>query len=212
MNYKELSKKTYFKFSNKDGTDHIAGDYALEEILRIINRFRIADILEIGLGIGSISDAVFNFAEENRLAISYSGTEANEHCLLQLPLNVQKFDQINLYKGIIDIPQDVLFDLVIIDGSDTMLSEIKKHCSQNALLFIEGGRAVQIDILKELFPKMLMVEIISISKPPNYLPFHQKWTEGGSLIAVNPTLDQRIFVLAEKVKTYSKRRIGKYLK
>ena len=125
---------------------------------------------------------------------------------------MQKFDQINLYKGIIDIPQDVLFDLVIIDGSDTMLSEIKKHCSQNALLFIEGGRAAQIDILKELFPKMLMVEIISISKPPNYLPFHQKWTEGGSLIAVNPTLDQRIFVLAEKVKTYSKRRIGKYLK
>ena len=212
MNYKEISRETYRKFANKQGNDHIAGDYALEEILRIIEKFNCRNILEVGLGIGSISDAILNFSEANNLDIKYSGTEANDYCLKQLPLNVDKFDKIKLYHGLEDISQNEIFDFVIIDGSDALLSEVKRHCSKNAIIFIEGGRASQIETLQTIFPRSYQCEIISIRKPPAYGPFHQKWTGGGTLIAINPTVFQKVFVFIEKAKTYTKRRIRKQMK
>lgn len=215
MNYKKISSETYRKFADKQGNDHIVGDYALEEILRIIEKFNCKNILEVGLGIGSISDAILNFSESNSLNINYSGTEANEYCLKQLPQNVDRFKQIKLYSEIAEIAEiadGILFDLIIVDGSDTLLSEVKKLCAKNALIFIEGGRASQIKLLNEIFPKFYQCEIISIRKPPAYGPFHQKWTGGGTLIAINPTIFQKVFIFTEKVKTFSKRRVRKYTK
>lgn len=212
MNYKEVSIEIYRKFANKQGNDHIAGDYALEEILRIVEKFNCKNILEVGLGIGSISDAILNFSKVNNLDISYSGTETNEYCLNQLPLNVDAFDDITLYKKLEDISQQEIFDFVIIDGSDALLSDVKKHCSKNAIIFIEGGRASQIETLQSIFPNFYQSEIISIRKPPAYGPFHQKWTGGGTLIAINPTVFQKVFIFSEKVKTYAKRRIRKQMK
>lgn len=212
MNYKEISAETYRKFADKQGNDHIAGDYALEEILRIIEKFNCKNILEVGLGIGSISDAILNFSESNSLNINYSGTEANEYCLEQLPQNVDRFEQIKLHSKIAEIADGNLFDLIIVDGSDALLSEVKKLCAKNALIFIEGGRASQIKVLNEIFPEFYQCEIISIRKPPAYGPFHQKWTGGGTLIAISPTVFQKAFIFIEKVKTFSKRRMRKYTK
>lgn len=212
MNYKEISRETYRKFANVEGNQFIAGDYALEEILRYVQKFKIKNILEVGLGIGSISEAILNFSYDNNLNISYSGTEANDYCLTQLPLNVMMFNKINLYSYIADIPQGELFDFIIVDGGDSSLSEIKKYCATNAIIFIEGGRASQIETLRSIFPNFYQSEIISTRKPPAYGPFHQKWTGGGTLIAVNPTIYQKAFIFTEKVKTYAKRRIRKRVK
>ncbi len=211
MNHSVISTEVYKNFSDKVGNDYIAGDYALEKILRIISTYKTFNILEIGLGIGSISEAVLKFARVNELQINYTGTEANEFCLQALRKNVHDFEKINLYSSLDNLPLNTIYDLIIIDGSDESLSQIKKHCSKNALVFIEGGRAAQIKVIQQIFPKSIYVEVISLRKPPSYGPFHQKWTGGGSLIAVDPSLFQSISIFAEKLKTFVKRRLRRFV-
>lgn len=212
MNYTQVTTQVYKKFSEKEGNEYIAGDYALEKILRFISHYKSSNILEIGLGIGSISDAILKYARLNNLQINYTGTEANAFCLSVLPQNVDEFQKINLYSSLDNIPPESQYDFIIIDGSDEALSKIKKHCTKNAVIFIEGGRASQIRTIQDVFPNSIYVEVISVRKPPLYGPFSQKWTGGGSLIAVNPTAIQRISMFVEKGKTFAKRRLRKYIK
>lgn len=212
MNYKKISSETYRKFANKDGNDHIAGDYALQEILRIIGKFRCKNILEIGLGIGSISDAILEYSVSNNLNINYSGTEANQYCLEQLPQNVKEFDQIILYNDISEVPEKEMFDLIIIDGSDNLLSNIKRNCTQNSIIFIEGGRNSQVLLVNTLFPKNKLTRLMSLKRPPVYGPFQQRWSGGATVIAINPTMAQRIYIFEEKCTTFIKTRIRRMLK
>ena len=212
MNYKQISQETYRKFANKQGNDHIAGDYALEEILRIVGKFNIKNILEVGLGIGSISDAILNFSQQNSLDINYSGTEANEFCLEQLPLNVDRFNHIKLYAEISDIAGGNLFDFIVVDGSDALLFDVKKYCSKNAIIFIEGGRDSQVQILNRTFPDALFTRIMSIRKPPLYGPFQQRWSGGATIIAVNADRCQRRFIYEQKIRTFINRRLRRIFK
>jgi hypothetical protein len=209
MNYKECAVETYKKFSKIDGNQHIAGDYALEFILKIIKDFKVKSVLEVGLGIGSIADAILTYSVSNNLKINYSGTEANEFCLNALSKNVIHYNLIKLYSNINSVTNACKFDLIIVDGSDDSLEKISKIANENAIVFIEGGRANQVDNLKNIFPKYKYAEIISVRKPPEYGPFKQRWTGGGGLIFVNPTLHQKAYVFKEKIKTYVKRRLRK---
>jgi hypothetical protein len=212
MNYKENAADTYKKFSALEGNQHIAGDYAIEKILELIKDFKIKNILEIGLGIGSIVDAVLNFSKVNNLKINYYGTEANEFCLEALKKNVTDLDEIHLFPDLEFLKTEAKFDLVIVDGSDESLTKVRHLLAPRSLLFIEGGRASQIQFLKELFPKFVYAEIISVRKPPEYGPYHQKWTGGGSLIFTNPNFVQKCYCFNEKVKTFLKRRARKFIK
>ena len=54
MNYKKIAKDNYKKFAFIDGNQHIASEYALITILKLIEDFNVKSILEVGLGIGSI--------------------------------------------------------------------------------------------------------------------------------------------------------------
>jgi hypothetical protein len=212
MNYKKNAADTYKKFSVLEGNQHIAGDYAIENILELIKDFRIKNILEIGLGIGSISDAILNFSKDNSLEIKYYGTEANKFCLEALKKNVTDFDKIHLFPDLESLKTDTKFDLVIVDGSDESLAKVKHLLAPRSLIFIEGGRASQIEFLQELFPEFIYAEIISIRKPPEYGPFNQKWTGGGSLVFTNPNFVQKCYCFNEKVKTFLKRRARKFIK
>jgi hypothetical protein len=212
MNYKKIAADTYKKFSTLEGNQYIAGDYAIENILELIKDFKIKNILEIGLGIGSISDAILNFSKDNSLEINYYGTELNEFCLKALKNNVTDFDEIHLFSDLEFLKTDTNFDLVIVDGSDESLVKVKDLLTTRALIFIEGGRASQVSFLKKMFPKFIYVEIISVRKPPEYGPYHQKWTGGGSLIFINPNFIQKCYCFNEKVKTFLKRRGRKFIK
>jgi hypothetical protein len=63
-----------------------------------------------------------------------------------------------------------------------------------------------------LFPRFIYAEIISARKPPEYGPYRQKWTGGGSLIFTNPNFIQKCYCFNEKVKTFLKRRARKFIK
>tara|TARA_B100000929_G_C15467147_1_gene406581 strand:- start:845 stop:1084 length:240 start_codon:yes stop_codon:yes gene_type:complete len=58
MKLKRFTKNHYHKFSQAEGSQYIASEYALFRILELIEKFRPHNILEVGMGIGTISDSI----------------------------------------------------------------------------------------------------------------------------------------------------------
>ena len=210
MNIKSLSKNNFIRFSKLEGCQHIANEYALETILIICRDFKIKSILEIGLGIGAIVDTVQQYYSIKTKDLNYSGTEANDFCLSVLPNNVIDFKALTLFDSISMITEKYKFDLIILDGSDDNLEHLKSLLSFSGIIFVEGGRGNQVLNLKQIFPKSLHSEIISLKRNRPYGPFdHSHWMGGGQLIFVNPTIFQKIYWFKEKVTTYLKYRLRK---
>ncbi|HMI07093.1 MAG TPA: hypothetical protein VK528_06085 [Flavobacterium sp.] len=124
MDYKEIAKENYKKFSFVEGNEYIASEYAIITILKLLADFKINSILEVGLGIGSISDTIFKYAKKRGIAIDYTGTEANEYCLTALKSNVGDYNDIHLYASISEIKGNPKYDFIIVDGSDESLQSI----------------------------------------------------------------------------------------
>lgn len=81
MKIKKLAVDNYKFFCSLEGSDYIASEFALETLLKLVTVFKIKKILEIGLGIGSISDTILKLEQKNNLKIDYFGTEMNQFCL-----------------------------------------------------------------------------------------------------------------------------------
>jgi len=209
MNNKKLSNECYKHFSNLEGNQHIAGLFGLEKILDIIEVNNPKRILEVGLGIGSISYTILKNAEQKNEKIVYDGTEANEFCLNALKENLSEYyESIDIYNNIKEINPSQKYDMIIIDGSDEALNQIKDLISPNGVIFIEGGRASQTNAMKSTFPKHRHTICISDYKNPDYGPFSKDiWSGGGQLIYIDPTFKQMVHFIKERVKTTFRYRI-----
>lgn len=213
MSYTQIAKNNFKKFSYIDGNQYIASEYALITILKLIDDFKVKSILEVGLGIGSISDTVFKYANEKKIKIQYTGTESNEFCLNALKSNIDDYDLIDLHNSIADVKNNKKFDLIIIDGSDDLLNYLPNFCNSNTVIYIEGYRNSQVESLKREYPNLKHVEIISSDKNPKYGPFSSDiWSGGGQLIFLNPTLINKFYWFNEKINSFLKRRLRKFKK
>jgi phospholipid N-methyltransferase len=119
-----------------EGSQYIASEFALETILKIIKIFNVGTIMELGLGIGSISDTVLKYSKIENKRISYTGTEKNEFCLDVLKTNLIDYQQIELHSELNQIKNKQV-DLIIIDGYGNTLREIVGFCKKNTMVFIE---------------------------------------------------------------------------
>lgn len=209
MKKKQLASLNYKRFCSLEGSDFIASEFALEVILNIIDRFQVKEILELGLGIGSISDTVLKHSASAKKGIHYVGTEKNEFCLNALKNNVLDFDKIELYSELKAI-QNQKFDLIIIDGLDDSIRNVASYCKQNTIIFIEGDRKAQTDIMVDLFPKHKYVNVITLMKSKPYAHgtcSQSNYVGGGQLIFTNTNLSMKMYWFKQKVATFIKRRI-----
>ncbi len=202
MKRNEQRSNIYQTFCEAKGNQHIASEYAIGKIIGLVEKFRVKRILEVGLGIGSISGIVLAI-NRNKLDLDYSGTEANDFCLDALPENLKEdFSRLKVYSGLSEIPSDKKFDLIIIDGKDQNLHAIKGLVSVDGILAIEGDRMPQQDSLQELFPDHKYVHCISSEKNNSYSPFQATHWQGGlKIIFINPTGSQKLWWLREKIST-----------
>ncbi|WP_395052160.1 hypothetical protein [Flavobacterium sp.] len=209
---KKLAAENYKWFCNKDGSDYIASEYALEVILKIIKKYKIKNILEIGLGIGSISDTIFKYSNLSNNHISYSGTEKNEFCLKALINNVEDFKKLNLYNELKDIPKKK-FDLIIIDGYDDTLKDVVAYSTNETIIFIEGDRKGQTDAIINIFPNSRSVNVITLNKNKEYAHGAcepSTYIGGGQLIFVNPNFYNKLYWFKLKLKTFTKRQFRQW--
>ncbi|WP_271855510.1 hypothetical protein [Patiriisocius marinus] len=206
--YKKVAEEVSAKFLNIEGNKFIASHFAIQFILKIIKDFNVTSVLEIGLGIGSISDAILKYSELNNLDITYTGTENNDYCLRVLPNNVEHYNKIDLFEDINALQTSAPFDLIIIDGTDN-LDNIKKFGHPNTIIFIEGLRSKQVESIKKLYPKAIHVEVISLMKKLKRNSTEMKWNGGGQLIFLEPSNYRKAYAFKEKVSSFLKRRLRK---
>jgi spore coat polysaccharide biosynthesis predicted glycosyltransferase SpsG len=209
MKYKETAFNNYKYFCSLEGSDYIASEFALETILKLIKEFKVVNILELGLGIGSVSDTVFKFAKNCNLTIEYVGTEKNDFCLKAISKNVEDYKKIHLFPELNKIDNSK-FEFIIIDGYDNSFDEIEKYCSKNSILYVEGDRAVQTKKILDIFPKSLYVNVITLKKNPPYAHESRSvdsYIGGGQLIFTNPTVKMKFFWFKEKISTFIKRKL-----
>ena len=182
----------------------------MKSVLKIINDFNVKTILEVGLGIGAICDTVLKYSKASNKSYKYVGTEANEFCLNALKDNVEFYNELEINKDV-DSVESSQFDFIIIDGADDTIKSIKHLCKPRTVIYIEGFRGSQVNIIKEVFPSAKHSEIISLYKNPEYGPFpSNRWVGGGQLIFIKPTGKQNIYWAKEKVKTFIKRKLRKF--
>ncbi len=120
MNLKQIAKNTYLEFSNYEGSQHIASEFSIFKTLEIIKKNNVKNILEVGLGIGTIAKAV-NTCFGNK--IIYTGTEANPFCLESLKRNLS-FKNIKVCSSLNDVDLNHKQEMVIVDGKNEKLSKV----------------------------------------------------------------------------------------
>jgi spore coat polysaccharide biosynthesis predicted glycosyltransferase SpsG len=212
MKNKHLAIQNYKRFCKLEGNEYIASEFALGTILKIIKKFKVNTVLELGLGIGSIADTVLKWAKKGKKEISYIGTENNEFCLNALKSNVVDYDQIELFSELNQI-KNKKFDLIIIDGYDETLKDIVSFCKMNAIIFIEGDRKGQTEAILQIFPNSKYVNVITLIKNKPYAHGYSPLTNyigGGQLIFINPTFKMKVYWIQQKVETFMINKIRKY--
>ncbi|WP_324721960.1 hypothetical protein [Salinimicrobium sp. HB62] len=201
MKNKQKLSRAYRKFEHAKGNQYIASEFAVRKLAELITCFKSKRVLEVGLGIGSISGSLLDLKKDHIKC--YSGTEDNSYCLKALNKNLGvNQSKLNIYSEIKEVPTDKKFDLVIIDGKDHNLREIEKLVSPRGIIAIEGDRLPQQSILEEMFPNNIVVHSISLIKNSVKSPFpSDKWQGGLKIIFISPCLKQRLWWLKEKIMT-----------
>jgi len=209
MTNQQYAEKYYKVFSKAEGNQHIASLFAIKKVLDIIELNQPKNILEIGLGIGGFCYSIVEYLDKDKKAYNYYGTEKNEFCLSQLPINMGvKYKKLHILKDISEVDKNKKYDLVIIDGSDDSLDDIKHVIAEHGVIFIEGDRSIQVETIRRLFPNHVFTQTVSNYKDPEYGPFDSSaWSGGGKLIYVNPTSKQKNNYYFEKLKTSFRQRI-----
>ena len=192
-------RRVYEKFSLAEGSHHIASEYAILKMQDLIRKFHIKNVLEVGLGIGSIAGSLLEVNQE----LEYSGTETNRFCLDSLPDNLGKnYERLVIYPDLQTVPANKKFDLLIVDGKDPNLPSLKKMLSPRGIIVLEGDRLHQQKVLQSLYPRHKMVHSISLRKNKSTSPFSaEEWQGGLKVIFTNPSGTQYIWWLKEKFVT-----------
>lgn len=203
MSNKDIAVATFKYFSGLEGNQHIASEFALKTIVDIVDKYKTENVLELGLGIGSIAYCIQDFYQKSHRKLNYVGTEANAFCLNALSTYLKEYyAKVQIFNTLKDIETTQKFDLIIIDGTDEHLLKIKDMITDNGIIIVEGDRIPQLNIIREIFPKSLYTRVVSNYISPDYGPFPPGSYSGGlQLIFINPTLEQKIDFALYKIKT-----------
>lgn len=104
--------RLYQYFCSAEGSQNIASEYAIQKLQDLVTKLEVKNVLEVGLGIGSIAGTLLKLNKK----LSYSGTETNDLCLKALPKNLSKnYERLVIYPDLLTVPDNILFKLIIVD-------------------------------------------------------------------------------------------------
>jgi precorrin-6B methylase 2 len=133
-----LSRFVYDEFRQRPGSDRIASAFSLCQLSRLIRLRKPKTVLEIGAGIGTISQLILLHSEavENLYSI-----EHHPFCCASLRENLtpQRGQKWNLLNSQADLPKGIAFDLIIFDGNQYDDSTLNVLTAETAV-FVDGMR------------------------------------------------------------------------
>jgi len=195
----DIAKRKYIEYSNYEGSQHIAKEHSIYRILECIKNNKCHSVLEVGLGIGTIFSAAYEYNPN----LKYVGTEANDFCLNSLKTNLKEsYKHLEIYANIEAIPKTEKFDIVVIDGKDDTLNVVKHYLKEDSIIVIEGDRSDQEESMVNMFPNCKNVHIVTLKKNPSDGYFDATDYQGGvKVIFIKPNTKQSIYWFKHKVLT-----------
>jgi hypothetical protein len=138
MSALEMAKSIHREFKSKPESNFIASEFALYHIAEFLSTHRIASVLEVGAGIGTITKLLLTHPAR---PTAITSTEEVPVCLEELGKNLADTEKRGwrLVNGISEIDKDWEFDLVIFDGTldpDRQYGFFRK----GTWCFVEGNR------------------------------------------------------------------------
>lgn len=214
MKLEEFTHQEYKRYCLAEGSKHIVSEFALLKILKLIKRYEVKNILEVGVGIGTISGSILKYARLENLSLKVSGTEANPFCLSQIPKNLNSdYDQLQLYRDVRNLPAEEPYEFIIIDGGEVNLLEIKHKLIPGGIVVVEGDRTDQVKLVRKIFPDSIYVQLISLNRNGEYSVKNTGDFQGGlKVIFTRPSSRQFFHWLQLKAKTklnFYKRKFSK---
>lgn len=211
MNLKYFSTFQYKLFCKAEGSQHIVSEFALYHILKLIEKYSVQSVLEVGVGIGTISGSILKYAEKSGKNIYCVGTESNDFCLSQIPSNLgSNYKELKILPEVSQIDSTTKFDLIIVDGAENNLELIKAMLNKNSIVVIEGDRSGQEKTIKNTFPNAKFVHLISLKRNGDYSVKRAKDYRGGlKVLFINPDTNQKRHWAALKLKSAFKTQIRK---
>jgi hypothetical protein len=195
MNLKEFTEKQYRKFSNVNGSQYIASEYALWRILKIIQIFKPKEILEIGAGIGTICDSILKRYNNENYNLNVSAIESDQFCIQQLELNLgNEFNRLYLTENLSNL-RSGKFDLIIPD-----FTKIKTLIKDDGIILVEGDRKEQVNWLREQYSSALFAHSVSMWKNSKYSNRPTDELRGGvKLFFLKPGFMKKMYWLFLKI-------------
>ena len=210
MNRRSKIARIYKKFCEAEGNQHIASEFAILKLDELVRKNNVKRILEIGLGIGSIAGCLL----QSDKSLEYYGTESNSFCRKALRENLgNDYNKLKILDNLLEIPNNLNFDLIIIDGKDQDLRFIPEFLSESGIIAIEGDRSYQEKLMLNSLSRSLSVHCISLKKNRYNSPFSaSNWQGGIKVIFSNPSFGNYGWWVLEKVKSKIKYQYpGRYL-
>ena len=211
MNLKDFSTFQYKLFCKAEGSQHIVSEFALYHILKLIEKYSVKSVLEVGLGIGTISGSILKYAEKAGEDICCVGTESNDFCLGQIPYNLgSNYKELKIFPEVRQIDSLTKFDLIIVDGGEDNLELVKGMLANNGIIVIEGDRSGQEKTIRKIFPNAKFVHLISLKRNGDYSVKRTKDYRGGlKVLFINPDTNQKRHWAELKLKSAFKTQIRK---
>ena len=134
----DLARRVHAEFRGKPESRHIAGEFALIELSKLLDETAPQRVLEIGAGIGTITKLLLTHPKRPG---SLTSSEAVPVCLREFEKNLAGVDRagFRLIASIGELDPKSTFDLVIFDGT---LDEEKQYdiFAAGTRCFVEGNR------------------------------------------------------------------------
>ena len=166
----QLAKSVSDEFSSKPGAQYIAKKFAMAYLSALLREIKPASVLEIGAGIGTITDLLLRHPDRPR---DVTATEDHPFCLEQFALNVPQAAaegcRLLTDQDLLDADRDS-FDLVVIDAavSDANYALFKS----GTICFVEGARgATRREMNSALEARNLTCDFVNYNRGMRYFSF-----------------------------------------
>ena len=133
-----LAKTIHRQFKRKPGSGRIASQVSLYHLSRLISLRKPKVVLEVGSGIGTVSQLVLAHPAKVQALLSI---EQEPFCRASLSKNltVQEWQKWVLFHSLSELPKNLRFDLIIFDGNQYDPS-IFQFMGAETAIFVEGKR------------------------------------------------------------------------
>lgn len=203
---RRLARAVHRRFRGRPGSEHIATESAVRGLVRALRRARPRRVLELGAGIGTLTEAAIRVLERLHGPDGYTlvATESDPFCLEQLDRNLA--DRRGCLRVVADpgaLPADAgPFDFVIADGGEQDDPRPFRDLARGATVFIEGDRRPQAATLEAAIAGRPFARAdVRILRRRTLADGRRVWDGGYRLYRLEPTPRWRLRLAALDLRT-----------